>query len=279
MVGSVGLGCIFGSFLNALSFRFNTGRGMGGRSRCMHCGHTLAAVDLVPVLSYVFLRGRCRYCEGHVSPQYPLVELLAGLLSLGIFLQFSSVMGFFDGAAFLYQPFLWFQCAYFLLIWLTILFIVVYDLRHQIIPWSASLLLAALTFGALFLSSLQNLPSFSVVVPSLWPLLAGPLLASPLFLISLVSGGRWMGWGDSIFELSLGWLLGLTAGLTALMLSFWIGAAVGIALMLSAQRPLSFVVGRFTMNSEIPFAPFLALGAVLAYFFHVNLFSTLPSLF
>jgi prepilin signal peptidase PulO-like enzyme (type II secretory pathway) len=80
-----------------------------------------------------------------------------------------------------------------------------------------------------------------------------------------------MGWADSLFELSLGWFVGLTAGLTALMLSIWIGAVVGIAILLVAKR--------VTMKTEIPFAPFLALGAAIVFFLHVDFFATLPFLF
>lgn len=80
-----------------------------------------------------------------------------------------------------------------------------------------------------------------------------------------------MGWGDSGLELSLGWLLGLTAGLTALVLAFWIGALVGIALIILKKG--------LTIKSEVPFAPFLVLGALIVHFFHVDFFTTLPLLF
>ena len=261
VIGAAVLGAILGSFLNALSFRFNTGRTMGGRSRCMRCGHTLRALDLVPVLSYLVLGGKCRYCKTKVSLQYPLVELLAAVLSVGVYILNPLPLTY----------------ALFLLIWLTILFIGVYDIRHTVIPWTFSISLMVLTFASLFVGG----------IPSLWSLLAGPLLALPLFLLSLVSRGTWMGWGDSAFELSLGWLLGMAAGLTALMLAVWSGALVGL-LLIGAQR----VMRRFTptpafpkslrgltIKSEIPFAPFLAFGAALAYFFDVTFFSTLPLLF
>lgn len=240
------LGCILGSFLNAVLFRFNTGKSaLRGRSRCMRCGHTLHAVDLVPVFSYLALRGRCRYCGTRISWQYPLVELLGGVVSGWLWLLFPL------------QP-LWYL--FWLVVWLIVLFIVVYDLRHMIIPWSASLPLLGLAL--LFVGT-----SYS----DIYALLAGPLLALPLFFISLISRGRWMGWADSLFELSLGWFLGLTAGLTALMLSIWIGAVVGIAILLVAKR--------VTMKTEIPFAPFLALGAAITFFLHVDFFATLPFLF
>ncbi len=252
IVGALGIGAIVGSFLNALVFRFNTGRGMGGRSRCMRCNHTLGAVDLVPVFSFLFLRGRCQYCHAKISFQYPLVELSAALISVAVYLVHPAVGSY----------------AFWLLVWMTLLFVVVYDLRHTVIPWSASILLMLLAVVSLF-SAWE--PSLALFYPSILELLAGPLLALPLFLFSLVSQGRWMGWGDSGLELSLGWFLGLTAGLTALVLAFWIGAVVGIALIVFKKG--------LTMRSEVPFAPFLVLGAFIAHFFHVDFFTTLPLLF
>ncbi len=252
-VGAFVLGCILGSFLNAILFRFNTGRSaLRGRSRCMRCGHTLHAVDLVPVFSYIFLRGRCRYCSARMSWQYPIVELMGGVLALWL------------GVFFWNSPLLY---VYWLLVWFLVLFIVVYDLRHMIIPWSASLPLLALALGYI------GVPYVTQSAPAVeWlPLAAGPLLALPLFSISLISRGRWMGWADSLFELSLGWLVGLTQGLTALLLSIWVGAAVGIVVLVVSKR--------VTMKSEIPFAPFLALGAALVFFLHVDFFTTLPYLF
>src|SRR4051812_27470438 len=120
------LGAIGGSFLNALSFRLGTGRSvLRGRSQCMRCGHTLSALDLVPILSYVFLRGRCRYCGTKVSIQYPLVEAAGALLAFGIAALNPAPLSF----------------AFYFLVWMTLLFVVVYDLRHYIIPWSCSGLL------------------------------------------------------------------------------------------------------------------------------------------
>ena len=244
------LGAILGSFLNVLLFRFNTGRGYGGRSACMRCGRVLGALDLVPIFSYLFLRGRCGACGVRISPQYPLVELAAALLSLGVYLLHPEPL--------LYMTYL--------ALWLTILFIVVYDLRHTIIPWSASGLLAALALLQIFLPQVLHVGVGGVTSVGLWSLLAGPLLAFPLFALSFVSRGRWMGWGDSPFMLSLGWLLGLADGATALLLAVWSGALVGLLLIVLSKR--------VTIRSEIPFAPFLAFGAAIVFFFHGNLFTT-----
>ena len=123
----------------------------------------------------------------------------------------------------------------------------------------------AFSLGTIFLSGTFTLDAF----------ISGPVLAAPLIALSLVSGGTWMGWGDGLFELSLGWLLGTIPGLTALMLGIWSGALFGIVLVVWAQLPWKYRSAGFTMKSELPFAPFLALGAVLVYFFHVDLFSNL----
>ena len=250
-------GSIAGSFLNALLFRFNTGRsvlvlslGASGRSRCMHCGHVLAASDLVPVFSFLFLRGKCRYCGSRLSWQYPLVELTAAVLSAGIYALYPQPLAY----------------AFWFVVWMTLLFVVVYDLRHKIIPWSCSIVLAVLALSSLFFSFSTG----QFGTPGLWALLAGPLLAAPLLLLSAVSGGRWMGWGDGALELSIGWLLGISAGATAFILAFWSGALVGLLLMAFNSR--------VRMDSEVPFAPFLILGAGLALFFHVDFFSSISML-
>src|SRR5258708_3775464 len=78
-------GLIFGSFLNVLLWRLPEGQGIGGRSRCRSCGHILAWYDLVPVLSFIFLKARCRHCQGPIHIRYPLIELAAAL-SLGAYI-------------------------------------------------------------------------------------------------------------------------------------------------------------------------------------------------
>jgi leader peptidase (prepilin peptidase) / N-methyltransferase len=253
-------GAIAGSFINALLYRFNTGRGMGGRSYCDTCGHTLHAIDLVPIASYLLLQGRCRYCKARISIQNLLVEVVALSISIGVYTLYPVVREMsIEPLPFLF----WFT------VWMTLLFVVVYDLRHTIIPWVCSGLLATLAFLSLFTDF--TLP-LEFTLPTLEALLAGPLLALPLFLLSLISGGRWMGWGDSALQLSLGWFLGLAFGATALMLAFWSGAAVGVLLLLFSRLPWQSKRRRLTMVSEIPFAPFLVFGMFLVFFFHVDFF-------
>lgn len=255
LLAAAALGAIIGSFLNALSFRMGTGRSvMRGRSQCMRCGHALSALDLIPVVSWLWLGGRCRYCGARISWQYPLVEAAAAALGAGVYWLNPDPLVF----------------AFWFFVWMVLLFAVVYDLRHYIIPWSV-----------LFLTTLCGFAWVFFAQGSLGSWVAGPALAAPLLLISLVSRGRAMGWGDGGLELGLGWLLGPTLGLTAFVLAFWLGAAVGIVLILWTKGPASADArrGGYTMKSEVPFGPFLIAGAAAAYFFHVDLFATLPALF
>src|SRR3989344_367611 len=84
-------GSIVGSFLNVIILRLGTGMAPTGRSQCFSCGKQLGALDLVPIFSFLVLRGRCRYCGTRISIQYPIVEILSGLVFLLIYFKFQSV--------------------------------------------------------------------------------------------------------------------------------------------------------------------------------------------
>ncbi len=253
-------GIIIGSFLNVVIFRTEQGSGFGGRSHCMSCDATLAARDLVPVISYFFLRGKCRNCDAPISIQYPLVELSMGVLSLLILTLHPSLPQFF---------LLFVISAYLLLI-------TVYDIRHTEIP--NSFVYGFCYFALLYalLPILTN-PDFFLtgfVMPTAF--FAGPLMFLPLFLLWDLSEGRAIGLADAKIALGMGWLLGIQSGSSALILSFWIGAVIGVLLLVAPQfagigKLLSAWKGKrrkkhpsFDMKSQIPFGPFLVLGTLLA---------------
>lgn len=253
-------GAIIGSFLNALSFRYRTGRGMGGRSRCMHCCAPLRAADLVPVFSYLALRGRCRHCRSRISLQYPIVETIAAITVLAVYLRHPEPVAF----------------VFWMVVWMALLFIVVYDMRHSV--------LAGGGLGILLLSGLISLwmpcaVGCSFATPDWWAFMSGPILGVPLLALSFISGGRWMGWGDGILAWALGWLAGLSSGFVAVLLAFWSGAIIGVALIFFTRfiRPRLFKkrTAEVTLTSEIPFAPFLAFGMFVAHFFNLDILSLL----
>lgn len=254
------LGTIIGSFLNVVILRYNTGRGLEGRSTCLSCGKSLKWIDLIPILSFLLLRGQCRYCGSRFSLQYPLIELVTGVI-------FAVLAGMlFEG---LFNIVFLLKLIYVFAIASLLIAISVYDLKHTIIPDKLVYVLVFLSFASLFANGALSTEA----------LLAGPLTALPLGFLWLVSGGKWMGLGDAKLQLALGWLLGLTQGVSALVLSFWIGAAVSVGVITIPyviQRMYLFgTVSKLTMKSEIAFGPFLVLGFVITWMFNIDLISLL----
>lgn len=222
----------------------------------MTCMHTLSWYELVPVLSFLFQRGRCRSCFTRISWQYPLVELASGAVFAVLFIKFAPL---------LYENFTSFGIIYlfYAIIFSLILVISVYDLKHKIIPDKLSFLLGALSFLGLFFISSASL--LTLRIPTIIELLAGPIIAAPFFLLWLVSRGAWMGLGDAKLALGLGWAFGLSVALSGIVLSFWIGTIFGIGLIIFKRG--------YGLKSEIPFAPYLALGSIIAFFLELNFFN------
>lgn len=224
-------GLAIGSFLNVVIYRAKIKKSiLRPRSFCPHCKHLLAWFDLIPVLSFVSLKGRCRYCRKKISPVYALVELATGILFVLFYLQNSN-----------------FNLALaFNLFFVSILIVTfVYDLRYYLIIDNVILLGAiAAIFASIFLGGL----SFPQAI--LGSLAAGVFFA----IIVLVSRGKWMGGGD----VKLGFLLGLILGwpkiLVALFLAFILGSIVGLFLVIRGKKKL---------KSAVPFGPFLALSALV----------------
>ena len=255
-------GTIIGSFLNVLILRYNTGVStLKGRSFCFSCGKKLGPLELIPLFSFLFQKGKCKGCQSKISWQYPIIETLTGVLFVGVF------MKYFDLADLSLN--IW----YFLVSLIVVAILVaitVYDLKHKIIPDGL-----VVTFG--ILSLLKILVDFFLLASTpeeirsqvIWYLAAGPILALPFFLIWLVSRGEWMGLGDPKLILCMGWFLGPAAGLSAVILAFWTGALYGIILMiLSKFKWHELKVNR---KSEVPFAPFLVLGFLLVFFFNIDI--------
>lgn len=248
------LGTIIGSFLNVVIFRFNTQRSFGGRSGCMTCQHKLSWYELVPLVSFFTLRGRCRNCKAKISIQYPIVEFVSGLIFAGLFLKFQDV---FYINTFVFSI----SYAYYAVMFSVLLIIAVYDFKHKIIPDTLSLVFGVVTFiGLFFFSNFLFYPH----IPSILEFLSGILLALPFAFIWFISKGTWMGLGDAKLALGLGWLLGLSRILSGAVVAFWSGAIIGFFLIVFSKK--------YGMKSEIPFAPFLVLGVFIAFLFELSLF-------
>ncbi|KKU86521.1 MAG: Type 4 prepilin-like protein leader peptide-processing enzyme [Parcubacteria group bacterium GW2011_GWA2_47_9] len=264
------LGLAIGSFLNAVIHRLQTEEKLfPGRSHCPHCRHKLAAKDLIPLISYLLLKGRCRYCKKPISLQYPLVELATGLLFVAV-LQYTAPLFIFNPAVIFQSPLVFFvgtgTFLYYLLLisFLTVIF--VYDLKHHIIP--DKIIYPAIVLAALFRlfqsATIKWHQDFD-----LWDMGSGAahFLTNPFFAglgaalffyaIFAFSRGKWMGFGDVKLALLMGLVLGFPLVLVALFTAFLTGAAMGLGLVLLKQK---------NMKSEVPFGPFLVAGTFIALF-------------
>ena len=213
----------------------------------------------MPVLSFVWLRGKCRQCRSQISWQYPLVELLTGFLFALIYWRLGD---------------LWLGVIFYWLIASLLIIITVYDLKHKIIPdrFVLALVLLGLLKPLFFNQLLISAGSFNFAIANAfgWGVIGGLVMALPLFLLWAVSKGRWLGFGDVKLALGLGLLLGWSAGLSALILAFWLGAIIGLLLIGWGKTQLWRKGKSYTMKSEIPFAPFLILGFWLVFLFSIN---------
>lgn len=242
-------GTIIGSFLNVVIARYGE-ESLLGRSHCPSCGKTLTPLELIPIVSFLFLKGKCQNCRVPISFQYPIVEFLSGALFLSLY----TIYGF--SFAFIFYS----------VIWSILLVITVYDFKHTIIPDLLVFLFIFLSLGDIAWGVFIG--GFSGYLPYL---IAGPIFFTPFFLLWFLSKGEWMGLGDGKLALGIGFFLGLAGGFDAIILSFWIGAVVSLLLIfLQKIHALSFGNKKITMKSEIPFGPFLVLGMALVFFFQVS---------
>jgi prepilin signal peptidase PulO-like enzyme (type II secretory pathway) len=237
-------GLCIGSFLNVCVYRIPIGMKVyEGRSICPCCRSGLHALDLIPVVSYIILRGKCRHCGCHISPIYPIVELLTGLLFVAAF--------YFYGLSL--QT---------LLVWVLSSVLVVasfIDIHTLEIPDGVSLWIAAVGIASFF-------------VPDLvwWQRLLGSLVAaSPLLIILLVSKGNAMGMGDIKLMAAVGLILGYKLSLFALFSATVFGAVIGLLLIILKKK------GK---RDEIPFVPMLSFGILFALFFGNDIISWYLSL-
>lgn len=242
------LGTIIASFVGVLVARLHTGQSfLVGHSRCDACNKPLQPLSLVPAVSYFASRGRAQCCGARISYGAPLTEILLGVLFV---LTYAS-LGLTAALPF------------FLLSMVILLALVLYDLRHQILPPS-------LLYSFILVSAIAGFLRAPSIGDFQWALLTAFLIALSLAAVHFFSRGRAMGFADAPLAFGLALLVGSNA-LSGFIFSFWIGAVVGIVLLLKRPRGSR-------MGVEVPFAPFLATGFLLAYFTQWNLFILIGAL-
>lgn len=226
-------GLAIGSFLNVVIHRLPLGESVvSPRSRCPKCGHQISGIENVPVLSWIALRGKCRSCGAPISIRYPLIELATGLLYVAV------VAGAWDDPE---------RIALGLILVTALVPITAIDLEHRRIPNKITGPTAIALIVAGTALNLSGQPE---------RLMWAAIVALPFFALALILS-RSMGLGDAKLMGVMGLALG-RAVVPALFIAFLVGTIVGVGIM--AKH------GARSRKTAIPFGPFLALGAIIAFF-------------
>lgn len=242
------IGAIIGSFLNVCIHRLPRGGSIiTPASHCPKCGRPLNVLDLIPIVSYIVLRGKCRSCGAPISIRYPVVEIMTGLL--------------FMAAAWLYPPLTQPIDLIFSLVFISLLIAIFFiDLEDQVIPDSLSV--TGIAAGLLF-NLIKGPLNYFISA------LAGMVVAYLLFFLIAALGKRMfkkeaMGEGDLFLAAMLGAYLGWEEALLAIMLAYILAAIVALFFM---------AIRKVKMGEVVPFGPALAAGGVLALFFGQQILS------
>jgi leader peptidase (prepilin peptidase)/N-methyltransferase len=226
-------GLALGSFFNVVGLRVPIQKSIvKPRSACPNCQHALGPLELIPVISYLLQRGKCRQCKGGISPLYPIIELITGLL----FMSAPLIMGWTSE--------LW--IAWTLISLLVI--ITVSDLAYTLI----------LDKILLFFSVLFLIERFIIPLEPWWDSLLGATIGfSLLLIISIISKGG-MGGGD----IKLYAVIGFAVGTKLMLLSFFIATLIGAIFGI-----IGILLRLLERKKPVPFGPFIAIGTLLAYFY------------
>jgi prepilin signal peptidase PulO-like enzyme (type II secretory pathway) len=235
------IGLCFGSFTSVMIHRLRTQKGsiIYGRSRCPKCKHVLRPTDLIPLISYLAYKGKCRYCKKKIPNRYPIIEL-----TMGAFFVLTTIM---------VGPGSFWLLTYYLTVTFIFVLLSFYDIFYQEVPDEISL-------PTILLVGIVGHAAHLHPIGSLWTGFAIPVL----FFSALFFGsqGRWLGGGDIRIGAIMGFLLGCPNILVALFLAYFIGALFSL---------YGLITKKYTQKSPIPFGPFLFLGAYIALFWGADL--------
>jgi len=241
------LGTVVGSFLNVVIYRLPQQKQfVHGRSVCPQCGNQLKSKDLIPLLSFILLKGKCRYCHKNISWQYPILEFVTGLLF--VFVAYYHQLNVSD-------VMFWRN----LIIVSGLIVVFMTDLKHF-------LLFDVVTWFLVIIAVLSNLilsvTSGNLLV-SLWGyIVAGAVGALFFWMQHAFSHGTWVGQGDIYLGLLMGLSLGPQGLIVALFFAYISGAIVSVILLINRKKQL---------KSQLPFGVFLALGTFVAMFWAENI--------
>lgn len=233
-------GLFIGSFLNVVVYRLHRQESfVKGSSKCLFCGHRLYPKDLVPLFSYLFLKGHCRYCKHRFSSQYPMVEAATAIAFTLVFLYI------FPGASFVWASFMdWFRLVSWWVMSAFLIIIFVYDLKYYLI-------LDKVILPAIIFSFLVNI----VLGHNVWQMLLAAVVGGGFFLAQFVlSKGRWIGGGDIRLGALMGIMLSWPEILAALFIAYILGSVISVGLLLASRKE---------WGDKVPFGTFLSVATFI----------------
>jgi len=264
------LGLCLGSFINALVWRIHEQSKsktkqnnkaysiLSGRSMCPNCKHQLETKDLIPVFSWIALKGQCRYCGRKIGLQYPLVELFTAAMIIMSYIYWPSAFSGFGLVEFC----LW------VIFLVGFIALSIYDIRWTILPNRIIYPLIGLAIVQLLI----GLIFFKTGTTAIFSAIFGILFSGGLFYaLYTFSDGRWIGGGD----VKLGFLIGIIIGgpinsILVLIIASFLGTFYSVPLLVS---------GKVTRSSKIPFGPFLIIAAVIMELFGITIVNFYKHLF
>lgn len=244
-------GAAIGSFVEVVVTRFGVAPVYASRSKCLSCGEALRIIDLIPIFSYLFLRGRCRHCAVPYGKRTLLVEAMFGFFFVLLYHTILLHASYADAFTWL---------IYYTLLLISLGVIALYDLKHTYVP---------VTYLMLFLAlSLVMLGIQYGHVPVSATLLGPVVIALPWLLIWLISKGKALGFGDVLLFAGVGAFFGIEQGFAVLLVSVWMGAVVGVCIYIWKQLQRKSVT-----TTAIPFVPFIVAAFLLVLFTDMSIFS------
>jgi len=233
-------GLCIGSFMNVCIYRLPTTQSISDppRSMCPNCGGPIKFYDNIPVLSYLWLKGRCRHCNDPISFRYPLVEMISGLFALCAFLEFGLTL-----EALIYYGFI-----------ASLIVVTFIDIDHQIIPNIITLPGIPISFLATF-----AIPKITFFESILGLLLGGGALYFVGWAYYLIKKEEGMGGGDIKLLAMIGALLGWKGVFFTIFVGSALGTFSGMIMILYTRL--------MNMKHRIPFGPFLSIGAIIYIFY------------
>lgn len=284
------LGICWGSFLNVWIYRIPLGRSVaGGRSACMTCEHNLGPLDLVPLFSFLFLRAKCRYCKTKLSWQYPMIELIVGLLFVLTYFVIGLNM--------------W--------LWLVSVFVITVNVVMAKIDWNTTFIPNVLSYSSIVIAAIYaffatKIPNYSeplgsvatfeqvVPMPTLTDSLIGGFAFFALFFLLFIISNGGMGLGDAKWALFMGLMLGWQIMFIALFIATTLSSIYSLTVMAIMGKKIKAlpsttitlqdeeeeevthkILGMSIVNGKpaIVLGPFLAIGMIIAWFYGVRIFN------